>query len=237
MTHCTIGDSGGRRPRASDLLRMLASALALTCLAGCVGGSGSSGFDLAAAENAAIDRVLDGGACVAERGLTICASGMAASPAPSPTSTPPLAQTPTAGPDGTPTTTPATRSPTPTATLAPAQPAVDVAVDPADVAACAELDASNPCTVGVLIVPMAVPGGAAYRVAVRTRLPDGPWRILVVSELEVAIEVAPGVDTLQTAILVYDRDPGPVPAVIRVLADSGADFAFVTAPFAVRGGR
>lgn len=231
MTHSTIAASDREQRRRAAAWRWLLLALCGVLLVGC-GGSGSSGFDIAAAENAAIDEALAGGTCVVEQGLSICASGAVETPAsPTPTATPPTNE-----PGATATRTPSGRpSATPTATVAPAQPAVDVALDPADVAACASADAAQACTVRLVFVPMAVPGGAAYRAAVRPRDPNGPWRIMTVTDNQVQITVPPEVVTLQTAILVYASDPGPVPAELAVLSESGADFAFVTPPFAVRG--
>ena len=112
--------------------------VALCCgwaLSACAGGSGSSGFDLAKAENNAIDRALESQGCEVNDGLTICASG-AAIPPPSDTPTLPLPSvtaTPTALATATatvsfpavtetpsPTGSPAPfRSPTPTTTLPP----------------------------------------------------------------------------------------------------------------------
>jgi hypothetical protein len=235
MTQSTIGDSRGGPRRPADPARWLVLLGGLLLLGGCLGGSGSSGFDIVAAENAAIDDALDGGTCVVERGLTICASGAAGTPG-SPAATPiPTSTPPTDVPVGT--ATPSVQpSQTPTATSAPARPAVDIALDPADVAVCASADAAEPCTVRLLFVPMAAPSDTAYRAAVRTREPEGPWRIMPVTGNQFEVAVAPGVVTLQTAILLYyGGDPGPVPAEVGVLSESGADFAFVTPPFAARG--
>ena len=74
----------------------LAALLAALLLAGC-GGSGSSGFDALAAENAAIDRALATMDCTVEQGLTICASTVVeapAAPTPTPTRTPTPLHTP-----------------------------------------------------------------------------------------------------------------------------------------------
>ena len=232
MTDCSIGDTGGGPRRGAPTWRWLPVALCCLVLVGCAGGSGSSGFDIAAAENRAIATALADATCVVERGLTICASGSGEASG-TPTATPP-----TTAPGATATVTPPGQvaSPTPTATAGPSQPEVDVALDPADVAACASADSANPCSVRLVFVPMAVPAGSAYRAAVRQRDPDGPWRIMTVTANEVVIDVEPDVMTLQSAILVYPSDPGPVPVEVAVLSDSGADFAFVTPPFAVRGG-
>jgi hypothetical protein len=212
--------------------RWLWVALCALALLGC-GGSGSSGFDATAAENAAIDRALESSGCVAERGLTICASGSVETPA-----TPPASPTATAFPDatGTPTGTPPRSSPTPTPTRTPptSQPGVDIQPDPTDVANCVEAGDSQSCGLRLVFVPVAAPADAAYRAAVRQRDPDGPWQILPVSGNVVEIVIGPDVAVVQTAILLYERDPGTVPNEVELLADSGADFAFVTAPLVVR---
>ena len=75
-----------------------------------------------------------------------------------------------------------------------------------------------------------MPPGAAYRVAVRTRNPDGPWLIVPVADASAAIAVDPsrsGRD-YQIAVLVFLQEPGFVPEQVELLADTGADLAFVT---------
>lgn len=207
--------------------RWLWVALCALALLGC-GGSGSSGFDATAAENAAIDQALDSAGCVTEGGLTICASGSVAETPATP------AASPSTVPDAT--GTPAFFSPTPTPTGTPpaSRPEVDIQPDPTDVANCAAGADSQSCALRLVFVPVAAPAGAAYRAAVRARDPDGRWRILAVSGNAVEIIVGPDVAVVQTAILLYEREPGPVPDEVERLADSGADFAFVTAPLAVR---
>lgn len=207
--------------------RWLWIALGALALLGC-GGSGSSGFDATAAENAAIDQALESAGCVSERGLTICASGSVVETPATP------AASPTAFPDAT--GTPASFSPTPTPTGTPpaSEPAVDIQPDATDVANCAAGADSQSCALRLVFVPIAAPAGAAYRAAVRPRDPDGRWRILAVSGNTVEIVVGPDVAVVQTAILLYEREPGPVPDEVERLADSGADFAFVTAPLTLR---
>lgn len=122
------------RPRAA--WTWLVGPLLALLLAGCAGGSGSSGFDIAA-ENMAIQDALDSNQCEIFEGLTICPAA-SPPPRPTPTNTAPLAtpsETPTetATPtrtgtrgsltmtpaaEGTPTTTttPVFGSPTPTGT-------------------------------------------------------------------------------------------------------------------------
>lgn len=253
-----------RRLRATLALAALAAVL----LGGCAGGSGSSGFDIVAAENAAIDTALDTGSCVVERGLTICASANETPAAPSetptatvppstptqtmpertgtatfamtgtPTATPPIAAptaTVTRNTDASPTpsgTAAPSRTPTPTGT--PGRPAIDTQADAADVAQCASEADSQPCVLRFGFTTTGIPAGAAYRAAVRGRDPDSTWRILPVVENSFEVVVPPEVSTLQTAVLVYESDPGPVPTEVEVLSDSGADAAFVSAPLTVR---
>jgi hypothetical protein len=235
------GATGGPRRRAALAVRLLA---ALCLLWGCAGG-GSSGFDVVAAENDTIDRVLDTSNCETERGLTICASSTAAPTAGGPTITatpvPMSTGTPTGSPAAaTQTTTPArgtpTATPSRTATAPPAAPGVDIGLDPADVANCEVASDAQSCTLTVFFMPTSVPAGAAYRGAVRQRQPDSPWQIVPVTGHQFTIEIPPNVALLQTAVLVYERDPGPVPTEVPVLSDSGADFAFVTPPVTVRDG-
>ena len=230
----TMGGSGGG-PRRTAAWRWLIAALCAAVLAGC-GGSGSSGFDGVAAENTAIDHALETNGCVTERGLTICASGEVTptqpTPEPSPTATEMLNTTAT--PTGTPVFGTPTPSPSPTATRPASQPGVDVQPDATDIANCIAAADSQECTLRVVFVPIAAPIDAAYRAAVRQRQPDGPWRIQPVTGNEVEIVIGPGVAVVQTAILLYEREPGLVPTEVAVLSDSGADFAFVTAPVVVR---
>jgi hypothetical protein len=249
--------------------RWLAALAVAVALAGC-GGSGSSGFDGIAAENAAIDDALASGGCVTERGLTICAASEEASPATPPTgalpsatatpvaeasvtqtatmATPPddrtatptgtfalatASPTPTRTATGSARTRTATYTPTPTPSM---RPNVDIQLDPTDIANCAAVDDGQSCALRLVFVPMAAPANAAYRAAVRTRDPDSDWRVVEVSGNAVDVVIGPDVTVIQLAILLYDRDPGPVPGEVQALFDSGADYAFVSAPLLVRGG-
>lgn len=262
---------GGARPRRTmPGWRSLLALLCVLVLAGC-GGSGSSGFDGIAAENAAIDNALQSGGCVTERGLTICAATDVETPpteptatetpvaaaSPSATGTVPFDATvtptptyaaatttatrpPAATETGTPTrtTTPArgtrTRTPSFTPTQEPARPNVDIQPDPTDVANCAATSDAQSCALRLYFEPMATPSDAVYRAAVRARDPDSVWRLVEVTGNAVDIVVAPDVDAIQVAILLYERDPGPLPSEVEVLFDSGADYAFVGAPLVVR---
>lgn len=221
----------------------LVAVLALVLLAGC-GGSGSSGFDALAAENDAIDRALQDGTCPVENGLTICASNQM------PTSPPPSAtRTPTGTPESHATTTPtptgthanatgtatvppsASRTPTP---LPPGRPSADVDFSPNDIANCAGTDLSQPCVLTVTFAVSNAPASAVYRAASRGRDPDTAWTLHPSDGPYAVIVVAPEVTTVQVAVLLFDGDPGELPANVELLADSGAQVAFVTEPVDVR---
>lgn len=223
--------------------------VALCCvLSACAGGSGSSGFDALAVENAAIDRALQSQGCETNEGLRICAStgepsdtatptqtlprftltpSPTGSPAPTgsptPTTTPPLASTPTDTPRG-------FGTPTPTATPIPLGPSVGTNIGSSDRIPCQQTDTQAPCIFMLTFQPQGLPPGAAYRVAVRTRNPDGPWLIVPVTDDSAAIALDPsrsGGD-YQIAVLVFPEEPGFVPEEVELLADSGAYLAFIT---------
>jgi hypothetical protein len=245
MMHRTIGARRAMPGRTAACWAIVAFCAVL--LTGCTGGSGSSGFDIVAAENAAIDDALDTGSCVVERGLTICASTEGEIPATAtrtPTATsqpqrtssaaPDVTRTPTDTPVAAPSQTPTGASPAPSPTGVASQPSVDIQPDASDVTNCGVVADSQSCTLHIVFVPMAAPAGAVYRAAARTRDPDSAWRIMPVEGNAVDIVVPPDVDVVQTAILLYEREPGPVPGEVEALSESGADFAFVTAPLTVR---
>jgi len=246
--HCRTSRRTDLRHRLGALL---AHALMLACgalLAACAGGSGSSGFDVAA-ENAAINRALQSQGCEVIQGLTICASG---SPTPTPastaTSTPGIpAFTPTAtgtpASAATPTTTttphfasptPSTTlplpnpTPTPTATPVPSQPSVDIDVGPNDTLPCRRVAPGAPCITVVTFHPIGAPADAAYRVAVRTIAPSSTWTIQTAVDNSAAVEVDTSGPTYQIAVLLFLSDPGTLPKRVSLLSDTGADFAFVT---------
>lgn len=296
--------------RSRRIVASLLGLFALACgtlLLGCAGGSGSSGFDALAAENAAIDRALDSQDCQMEEGLTICvAPGMTAPTPPLPTFTttplptsttapPPSTATPpatstttplatgsagpidhrtatrtlspvsgtvtptisgtvalfptstvtlpvpseaptrvsTATPTHVPTRVPTatstrviTETPTPSAT--PAEPGVETNVAPSKEISCEQAGPGQPCIFMLTFVPSGLPDNAVYRVAVRMRDPDSDWMILPVSDNAAGIPVELNGPPVQIAILVFLTDPGFVPDEVDLLADSGADFAFVT---------
>jgi hypothetical protein len=79
--------------------------------------------------------------------------------------------------------------------------------------------------------PLFAPADPVYWVAVRTRNPDSTWLLVPATDNSAAIAVDPEPSTrrYQIAVLLFDGDPGPLPSHVVVLADTGADFAFVTA--------
>jgi hypothetical protein len=212
-------------------------------LAACAGGSGSSGFDITS-ENVAIQQALDTQHCVTRKTLTICPAEETLSP---PTASPTPTGLPFRTPTGTTTTTPTgpaapTTTPTPTAV-----PHVDIGVSPTSGAACVQGDSAT-CTLLVPFAPQGFPPSAQFRVAVR---PDSsaPWTISAepisrdgpnMENLAGAVDLS-GVGQVpssgvfvQLAILVFLHPPAVIPAAVTELADSGADYAFVTAELHVQ---
>lgn len=122
-----------------------------------------------------------------------------------------------------------TRTPTFTP-LPPSAPGIGTNVGESDTLSCTLLDAQNPCIFVFSFEPIGLPSGSAFRVGVRTRDPNGNWRILPVANNSALIEIdtSPSGPDYQIAVLVYESDPGPVPDEVVLLSDSGADYAFVT---------
>lgn len=231
--------------------------VALWCalaVAACAGGSGSSGFDPLLRENQAIDQALDTQGCEMNEGLIICASGAeTATPNPAETPQPPLnspTQTPsptgTAGPAVTGTATPTgtiprpsftatvgatTATPTPTGTPSASQPSVDTNIGPEGTIPCQLVGADGPCFFVFTFQPEGLPSAASYGVAVRTRNPEGDWLVLPVVDNSAVIEIdtSPSGPDYQIAVLVFTEEPPFVPGTVELLADTGADYAFVTA--------
>ncbi len=196
----------------------LAVALALL-VAACAGGSGSSGFGAAQqVENEAIDAAVASRGCtaVAEYGLTVCAA------------------------DGTGAAPLGTPGPTPGPGIA----TVDTNLDGSGDIACAALPTAGQCVVRMMFAPLGFPTDASFRVAVRERDPDGRWRLAPEPDengapdspsfdVGVVIDAAPveaSGGAVQMAVLVFLAPPGPLPETVRTLAETGADFAFVTTP-------
>jgi len=173
-------------------------------LVGC--GPGSSGFDIIP-ESAAITTALREGQCVPQPTLQICPAGVPA---------------PGRGPE-----------------------AIDTAaVGPAT---CSPNDASFACAVALPFTPSGFPPTAAYRLAAREPAPGQGWAVglAVMSEgpgqpgtdapvtVDFAVPAQPDGFTTQFAILVFLDGDGATPPRVDTLAETGADFAFVTPTTAV----
>ena len=179
-------------------LAMLAALCSLV-LTSCGGGSGSSGFD-ALSENAAIDKALQDGECVTHAALTVCPADVHA-------------------PKG-------------------AAGTIQTGLDQSDTVRCAAI-AGDGCDATLPFVPQGFPETAVFRVAVRTVDPLGKWRIggLTVSNsaptrpdfnVPLALPQAPLSEHVQIAVLVFLHAPADGSSEVDNLADSGADFAYVT---------
>jgi len=190
----------------------LLSALTAAALAAC-GGSGSSGFDITpAAENLTIEQALAQRECIAEtHTLAICPADAGALS-------------------------------TPGAPGSADQVEVDVPLGEANSLSCASANGGAVCTVPLSFTTMGFPPGASFRVATRQVNPDGVWTIAAPpvpsgdaaeAELTTSLDLPVGAGAVQLAILVF-VDSGHIPgSSIATLAQSGADFAFVTPPVSV----
>jgi hypothetical protein len=174
-------------------------------LSSCAGGSGSSGFDIQFTESAAIQEALITQRCVLVTGtqLIICPSDV----------------TNPAGGLG----------------------SIETGVDRSTALPCTPTEADQ-CGFLLPFMSEGLPATARYRVATRVAQGDGEWRVTSVSsaspapgapsfDVPVSLERpsdAPSSSTsVQVAILVYLREPMPLPDTIPNLVASGADFAYV----------
>ena len=220
-------------------------------LAACSGGSGSSGFDaFPQSENSAIQQALGERRCVAFEALSICPADTAPPVLPTATPTPGVTGTPTMPSPARTATPEGTRSPTPTApprtaTATPAAartPRVDTGINDGSIL-CALVDVSNRCVVVVPFAPDGFPSGTVFRVAVRTVDPPSPWTIGAdltptgspsAPAFDGSVSVDKGTDLpagevrVQVAVLAFVQPQASSPATVESLADSGADYAFVT---------
>lgn len=187
------------RPAVSAASRgWFAATAILLLLAGC-GGSGSSGFDVVAFENSAIERAIETAMCQDVDGLTICAAGeppppTATEPVRTPTPTQTIRSTPTFARTGTPTGTPGvemTATPTRTATLP--QPDQDtptatptptelpmepnVGTNFGDSTAIPCQPAAEGCVLDFRFHPENIDPSATFWIAVRRVNPGSDWRI------------------------------------------------------------
>jgi hypothetical protein len=220
-----------------QMRRYLWLTVMLLAAAACDGGSGSSGFDIRS-ENAAITLALTQQQCVPHAGLLICPAdetgnvpGHVATPTPTVSAAP--AKTATRGPSpaATPTGTPA----------APPAPRIDTGVSKATAVPCVQAAPDAACTFTLPFAPEGFAAGAVYRVAVRVDA-SGPWTIgpelssgaSPAASFDAPVSVATstfvpaGGTSVQLAVLVFLKPGGAVPTVVDALADTGADYAFVT---------
>ncbi|MCK6557157.1 hypothetical protein L6Q96_21650 [Candidatus Binatia bacterium] len=170
-------------------------------LIGC--GPGSSGFDVVP-ESAAIDAALRKGECVSQRALQICPAGVAG---------------PGRGPE-------------------------TVATEDAGPATCIGSDVNYACAFTLPFTPSGFPPAATYRLAAREPVPGQGWAIgLAVSQsapdqpnagapvtVDFMAPTEPQGFATQFAILVFLDGGGELPPQVDTLAETGADFAFVTPP-------
>jgi len=214
-----------------------------------VGGRGSSGLDIS--ELRVIEEVLITQQCGDHRQLVICPAGeiatpiSTASPTPTPTLEPPsptpATTTPTSAPiTPTPTATPTSSVFPPDTPTETAGPHVDTGVGHGVAVPCVPETASETCAVAFTFVPQGFPAGATFRVASRRITPDSPW-VLAPDPIsdggqpptlhtDVPLQLLPvGLPyRAQFAILVFLDTPQPAPSELGALADTNAEFAFVT---------
>jgi len=192
------------------LFLLAASVLGLMA---CAGGSGSSGFDISAAsEGAAIQRALDKQECLERKGLTIC---------PATEGSPAVPGSPTPAPS----TTPGPMS----------SPSIDTQLDHTTSLACSLIPASDTCLLSVLFTPRGFEPDAQFYVAVRTNEAGAPWTINTdgarsdaLGSFDAPLQAPVQSMEIQVAILVFNTLPATLAIEVVELADSGADFAYVT---------
>ena len=126
----------------------------------------------------------------------------------------------------------ASDSPTPTATPIPGRATVDTDIGASDTVPCQPGGSAGTCTFVFTFRPVGLPSTAVYRVAVRSRTPDGEWQIFAAPGNSVTLQLNTSNPSTeyQIAVLAFLQDPGFVPATVLLLGDTGADFAFVTPP-------
>jgi hypothetical protein len=205
--------SGQENTRSVHLSRVMPHLLALfitVLISACAGGSGSSGFDVSpSAENDAINLSLATKQCLPGEELTICPANETALDVPVPGATP--------APEG-----------------------VDVGtrIDSADFGQCAN-STSAICRIPVMVNVAGLTPGAAYQVAARGFDPLSSWVIADtpafvadggLTSFTSSIEVPRESLSIQVAVLVFIDGHGTTAGEILTLTETGADFAFVTAP-------
>jgi hypothetical protein len=208
----------------------LTGVLLAVLLAGCLGdgGRGSSGFDIT--ENLLINQVLETQECFRNDDLTFCpADQQSGTPTPTPTAaTPPAALTPTA---------------TPTVEAAPH---VNTGLASGALVVCTRQQPGAPCDLTFSFSANGFPAEASFYVAARLRTPDTGWTLAALPArstsagspmLDAAVRLPVPANAAdpraQFAVLIFLTAPASIPERFDVLAQSGTDFAFVTAEFAL----
>lgn len=179
--------------------------LLITILAGCAGGSGSSGFDISpSVENAAIDMALASGHCVTENETIYC---------------PAIEGSPTIPP--TPVHDPAVNGAY-----------VQIGRGEVDITSC---DNRGICTLDVTLRLENLPSGSVYQIAVRSADPTHGWLLAPVapapsvdSTAREAVSVSADEARAQVAVLVYFDGVGSAVGEVATLAETGADAIFLT---------
>lgn len=202
--------------------------LTLLLFSGC-DGRGSSGFDIS--EALLIQRVISTQQCLSKDALTFCPADRTDQTL---TPTPPV-HTPT----------PPMQSPTPTATAIPAQ-RVDTGLAHGTSITCTRTRPGDPCRLTFTFQALGFDGLPAFRVAAQLRPPASGWDVAppprrdVVSDppryesmLNLAVPADARQQQVRFAVLVLASPETTVPDRLAVLADSGAEFAFVTADLAL----
>lgn len=214
----TLDPTATRRPadwrRLSRGLpgRAVMTALAFVCLS-CAGGSGSGGFDISAkAENEAIVLALANKRCQPGEGVTICPANETELDVPVP------------------------GMPAP-------QQGVDITttVDPFDAERCG-ISAEPICRLAVLISVAGLTPGSAYQLAARGVEPLTSWVIDseatvvaddVLTSFPSFVAVPSSSPSVQVAVLAFLGGVGTTTGELRTLTETGASFAFVTAPLPI----
>ena len=195
--------------RTTTLPLLLLLAL-LGALAAC-GGSGSSGFDVTSlAENTVIDNALASGQCGESGALLVCPAGSAGSVRPTPGGTPNSGQE------------------------------VELDLSATDAVPCAAASASAACGFVLSFDPIGFGPDADYRAAVRSLQPAGPWHVGAIVangaagvHLVAPVEIPPGAAEAQIAVLIFTQGDEGAAGSFETLAQTGASFAFVSAPLSV----
>jgi hypothetical protein len=209
MTMCRTFPRPSRpagRPRGLIRWCSLALLLAALPLAGCLGGSGSSGFGITPlAENRYIDDALGESRCVDADGLPICPTDTAGLALPGEVEHP---------------------DPPPSA--------VGVQTDFGDGSvACAAAEVAGFCSISVHVDVTGLPPGAAAVVAARPVGTGADWTIGSTVSLDggpavAAVLLPRTVGSFQLAILVYFTGDAIAGGEIETLSQAGADIAFVS---------